>query len=147
MITILAAGSRGDTQPYLALGAELKKAGHAVRIATFAKYADMVAGAGLELVPLEGDVTAVAASEEVRGAHTADNPLKVALSFNKLRSYVFDLQKDFFAACRGADAVVYHPGAAIGYFAARELGIHKTTLWRKIRQLRIVSPQKKLSTK
>ncbi len=29
--------------------------------------------------------------------------------------------------------------------AARELGIHKTTLWRKIRQLRIASPQKKLS--
>lgn len=31
--------------------------------------------------------------------------------------------------------------------AARELGIHKTTLWRKIRQLRLVSPQKKLSVK
>jgi PAS domain S-box-containing protein len=31
--------------------------------------------------------------------------------------------------------------------AARELGIHKTTLWRKIRQLRIVPPQKKISVK
>ncbi len=54
MITILAAGSRGDTQPYLALGAALKRAGHPVRIATFAIYEDLVRGAGLELFPLSG---------------------------------------------------------------------------------------------
>jgi sterol 3beta-glucosyltransferase len=45
------------------------------------------------------------------------------LSFNKLKSYVFDLQKDFYAACAGSDVVVYHPGMAIGYFAARDLNV------------------------
>lgn len=35
LITILAAGTRGDTQPYIALGLELKKSDHHVLIATF----------------------------------------------------------------------------------------------------------------
>jgi len=37
LITILAAGTRGDTQPYIALVIELKKAGHSVRITAFEK--------------------------------------------------------------------------------------------------------------
>jgi sterol 3beta-glucosyltransferase len=53
----------------------------------------------------------------------ADSPLKVLLSFNQLQTLVFDLQKDFFAACEGADAILYHPGAAIGYFAARHFNV------------------------
>jgi len=52
-----------------------------------------------------------------------DNPLKIILSFNKLKTFAFALQKDFYDACEGSDAIVYHPGAAIGYFAARVLNI------------------------
>jgi sterol 3beta-glucosyltransferase len=121
LITILAAGSRGDTQPYLALGMALKKTGHTVRVATFENYADFVKGCGLEFYPIRGDVSLVVANES--GAKKADNPLKVFLSFNKLKSYLFDLQKDFFEACAGSDVVVYHPGAAIGYFAAQNLKV------------------------
>ena len=44
-------------------------------------------------------------------------------SLSKLKSLALGLQKDFYNACIGADAVVYHPGAAIGYFAARQLQI------------------------
>jgi sterol 3beta-glucosyltransferase len=36
---------------------------------------------------------------------------------------VFDLQEDFFDACTGSDAIVYHPGVPIGYFAAQYLKI------------------------
>ncbi len=32
MITILTTGTRGDTQPYIALAVELKKLGYAVKI-------------------------------------------------------------------------------------------------------------------
>jgi sterol 3beta-glucosyltransferase len=123
MITILTTGTRGDTQPYLSLGLELKKAGYHVRIAAFENYKDFVESTGLEFYPIRGDVSKVTASDGARGARTADNPLKLLLSFNKLRSLVFDLQQDFFNACIGADAVVYHPGAAIGYFAALHLNI------------------------
>jgi len=123
VITILTAGTRGDTQPYIALGMELKKAGHAVRIAAFENYQTFVTSFGLEFYPIKGDVSSVAASDSVRGAMSADNPLKLVFSFNKLRSFVFDLQKDFFDACIGSDAIVYHPGVPIGYFVARTLKI------------------------
>jgi len=123
LITLLTTGSRGDIQPYLALGVELKKAGYVVRVATFENYADFVKGYDLEFFPIKGDVSRVIASQEVRGAKQADNPLKFLLSFNKLKSLVADVQEDYFNACIGAQAIIYHPGAAIGYFAAQHFKV------------------------
>ena len=123
MITLLTTGTRGDIQPYIALGVELKKAGYVVQIATFENYADFVKGYGLEFFPIKGDVSRVIASQEVRGAKQADNPLKFLLSFNKLKSLVADVQEDYFNACIGAQAIIYHPGAAIGYFAAQHFKV------------------------
>ena len=123
MITLLTTGTRGDIQPYLALGVELKKAGYVVQVATFENYADFVTGYGLEFFPIKGDVSRVIASQEVRGAKQADNPLRCVLSFNKMKSLVVGVQEDFFSACYGAELIVYHPGAAIGYFAAQHFKV------------------------
>lgn len=123
LITFLTTGTRGDIQPYIALGLAIKKAGHDVRIAGFENYAGFVTGNGLIFFPIHGDVSAVAAGQTGQTAMRADNPLKVLLSFRQMQRLVFDLQEDFYEACLGSDAVVYHPGAAIGYFAAQELGI------------------------
>lgn len=122
-ITILATGSRGDVQPYIALGIELKKAGHTIRIATFENFESFVKSHGLEFAPIQGDVAKAAASINGQDAMRADNPLKFLFSFKKLQALVFDVQKDFFAACAGSDAIIYHPGAAIGYFIAQHLKI------------------------
>lgn len=122
-ITILTTGSRGDTQPYIALGAALQKAGQQVRLAAFENYASFVRDYGLEFYPIRGDVAQVASSAQVRTARQADNPLKLALSFNQLRGLVAELQQDFYGACQGADVIVYHPGAAIGYFIAERMNI------------------------
>lgn len=54
-ISILALGSRGDVQPLVTLGQALQARGHRVRVATFASFGPLVAGAGLELFPLAGD--------------------------------------------------------------------------------------------
>jgi sterol 3beta-glucosyltransferase len=121
LITILAGGSRGDIQPYVALAIALKNTGHTVRLATFGAYESLVSGAGLEYFSVRGDISAVVADSVE--AKQADNPLKVALSFNRLKSYLFDIQQDFFAACAGADVIIYHPGATIGYFAARQMRV------------------------
>lgn len=122
-ITILAAGSRGDVQPYVALGAALRRAGARVRLATFGSFAPLVEGAGLEHFPLAGDIMGVAASDDVKHALEADNPLKVLLSFNRLKTLATGLNAGFFAACADASAVIYHPGAAIGDSIARHLGV------------------------
>jgi sterol 3beta-glucosyltransferase len=123
VITILTTGSRGDTQPYIALGLELKKANLGVRIAAFENYETFVKSYGLDFYPIKGDISKVASSESASGAMNADNPLKFFLSFNQLKSLVLDLQTDFFNACAGSDAVVYHPGAAIGFFIGQYLKI------------------------
>ncbi|MDP1604987.1 MAG: glycosyltransferase, partial [Legionella sp.] len=122
-ITILTTGTRGDTQPYIALGMELKKAGHAVRLAAFQNYESFVKSHGLDYFPIRGDVSLVAGGGSGKKAMQVDNPLKLMLSFNELKDHLFDLQQDFFNACRDSDVIVYHPGAAIGYFAAWHFNI------------------------
>ena len=42
-IAILALGSRGDVQPFIALGLALRRAGHAVRLVGLADYAELAA--------------------------------------------------------------------------------------------------------
>jgi sterol 3beta-glucosyltransferase len=119
-ISILTAGSRGDVQPYIALGLALKKAGYTVRIATFENFKSLVENSELGFFTVRGDVKQVIRTELGRSAIRPDNPLKVMLSFKQLKKLVGDLQQDFYNACLDADAIIYHPGAAIGYFIAQE---------------------------
>ncbi|KAL2126096.1 hypothetical protein VTI74DRAFT_1700 [Chaetomium olivicolor] len=48
-------GSRGDVQPFVALGNELLRHGHRVRLATHSVFGDFVTQAGLEFFPIGGD--------------------------------------------------------------------------------------------
>jgi sterol 3beta-glucosyltransferase len=123
LITILATGSTGDTLPYIAFGLALKKAGLVVRFATFQNYEALIKSYGLEYYPITGDVTLAASSATGQEAMQADNPLKLLISFTKLKALVQDAQKELFEACKGADLIIYHPGCAIGYFAAQEFNI------------------------
>ncbi len=61
-ITILALGSRGDVQPYVALGSGLKSAGHQVRFVTFESFAGLVAEHHLDLHAIQGNAQALVSS-------------------------------------------------------------------------------------
>lgn len=54
-------GSRGDVQPFVALGNELQKHGHRVRLATHGTFKNFVTSAGLEFYPIGGDPAALMA--------------------------------------------------------------------------------------
>ncbi|KZV64473.1 glycosyltransferase family 1 protein [Peniophora sp. CONT] len=54
-IVIMIVGSRGDVQPFLALGQRLKEHGHRVRIATHATFDKFVRDAGLEFFSIGGN--------------------------------------------------------------------------------------------
>ncbi|KAJ6567741.1 putative sterol glucosyltransferase [Mycena vulgaris] len=54
-IVIQVVGSRGDVQPFIALGNELQKHGHRVRLATHNVFEDFVRESGLEFYPIGGD--------------------------------------------------------------------------------------------
>ncbi|KAF2015140.1 glycosyltransferase family 1 protein [Aaosphaeria arxii CBS 175.79] len=54
-IVIQVVGSRGDVQPFIALGQELQKHGHRVRLATHDVFESFVLESGLEFYPIGGD--------------------------------------------------------------------------------------------
>ena len=122
-ITILTIGSRGDIQPYVALGLALKHTGQQVQIATFKNFEPFILESGLDFYPVQGDISSIMSREVANNARQVDNPLKLLRSFNQMKEYVFELQNDFFDACQGSDAIVYHPGASIGYFIAQHMNI------------------------
>ncbi|CAF3973431.1 unnamed protein product [Rotaria sp. Silwood1] len=51
----LIVGTRGDVQPFIALGQALRAKGHRVRLATHETFRSFVRGNGLEFYPLGGD--------------------------------------------------------------------------------------------
>lgn len=122
-ISILTMGSRGDVQPYVALGVALQKAGAQVRIATLETFSSFVTSYGLECYAIQGDLAGVMKSQVADNARQADNPLKFVLSFNELKKLAMSLQAGFFNACQDADLVIYHPGMSLGYYAAQARGI------------------------
>ncbi|KAH7317209.1 hypothetical protein BKA65DRAFT_570670, partial [Rhexocercosporidium sp. MPI-PUGE-AT-0058] len=54
-IVIQIVGSRGDVQPFIALGNELQKHGHRVRIATHNQFENFVRESGIEFYPIGGN--------------------------------------------------------------------------------------------
>lgn len=54
-IVIQVVGSRGDVQPFIALGNELQRYGHRVRIATHNVFEAFVTSSNLEFFPIGGD--------------------------------------------------------------------------------------------
>lgn len=62
-ITILTLGSRGDVQPFVALGLGLQQAGYKVRLATHANFKEMVSDRGLEFALIDGNPQELIQSE------------------------------------------------------------------------------------
>lgn len=124
MITILCSGSRGDFQPYIALAQELQKLGKTVRIAGGKSFEEFIRNYGIDFYALSVDyLTADIDPKLLQDAQSSDNPLKMILTFNKMKKYVFSLTAEMFNACQGSELIVYHPGCTIGYFAGEKLGI------------------------
>ncbi|PKN98812.1 MAG: glycosyltransferase [Chloroflexi bacterium HGW-Chloroflexi-4] len=124
MITILCGGTRGDVQPYLALAIELKKLGKEVRIAVTRNHEKFVRSYGIDFFSIDMDFESLNVDKNmIREAQKADNPLKMFFSFNKMKKYGVYMVEHYYAACEGSEAIVYHPGMAIGYYAAEKLGI------------------------
>ncbi|GAB4841317.1 hypothetical protein Ancab_022043 [Ancistrocladus abbreviatus] len=54
-IVMLIVGTRGDVQPFIAIGKKLQDYGHRVRLATHANFKEFVLTSGLDFFPLGGD--------------------------------------------------------------------------------------------
>ena len=74
-ITITAVGSRGDVQPYVALGCGLAEAGHQVKIAADGMFAGLVEENGLYFKPIEADPVKPMQEDITK---LGNNPVKIA---------------------------------------------------------------------
>ena len=125
-ITILTAGSRGDVQPYVALGAGLLHAGFQVRFATHKIFEGFIRQHELDFAPLEGDPRAVVQAPEGRDwLASGRNPFGFIAGFQRLMGPVMHQAfQDAWAACQDADAILvsglgFYPGHSI----AQKLGV------------------------
>jgi sterol 3beta-glucosyltransferase len=119
-ITILTIGSRGDVQPFVALGVGLKGAGHEVTLATGKGFEAFVTEHGLRHVALEVDLLERLQSPEGKAAVSGKNLLTTIKEAASMYGRVLDQE---WAASQGANAIVYHPKALGGYHIAQALDV------------------------
>jgi len=116
-ICILTIGTRGDVQPYIALGLGLKAAGHEVTLSTLDEFKSLVHQYGLLHDSLRGDFLKVARSTI---GEKGGNQLK------RIRQYI-EMAKDTLAdewtSAQRANVLIYSPAAIGGYHIAEKLEI------------------------
>lgn len=120
-ILVLTVGSRGDVQPYVALGAGLQAAGHSVTLATLEAFAPMAQAHGLAFSPMRGEFLELIQTPQGKAALAGKgNPLALLRTVMPMLRRLLD---DSLAAAGGAELVIYHPKAMGGYSLAEKFGI------------------------
>ncbi|HUN23907.1 MAG TPA: glycosyltransferase [Anaerolineales bacterium] len=125
VITIISIGSRGDVQPYVALGQGLVQAGHSVKFISGEGFEGLVAPAGMSYhgIP-NSDPIRILQSPEGRHLVTEGNPIKAmqelaALGRPALRQ-TFQMTLDL---CAGSDLILWAFLGVAGYHVAQKLGV------------------------
>ncbi|KAL1628580.1 hypothetical protein SLS56_005812 [Neofusicoccum ribis] len=111
-IVIQIVGSRGDVQPFIALGNELKQFGHRIRIATHNVFEQFVRESGLEFYPIGGDPSELM-------AYMVKNPGLIpsmkslrAGEINRKRAMVEQMLDGCWKSCLEPDTLTGHPFVA-----------------------------------
>lgn len=117
---IVTIGSQGDVEPFLALGKGLQARGHHVRIAALRRFESLIQGEGIEYAPLAGD--AVEVIRLLIGENVT--PLQYFPNLDTLLNPIKSkFLRDVYAACEGADAILYSTLGSIAYHVADKLDI------------------------
>ena len=122
-ITIIAPGSRGDVQPYVALGKGLKTAGHTVRLLTTHDFQDLVTAHSLDFFDVGGDMETIA-----RGMQTLleqGNMLKILGKMSQAaQGMAGQAVVTGMTACQGSDLIIAGLGGLfVGLALSEKLGI------------------------
>ncbi|MCC6613019.1 MAG: glycosyltransferase family 1 protein [Anaerolineae bacterium] len=129
-IFIVTLGSRGDVQPYIALGKGLQAAGHAVTVCTSVSFEPFITEHGLrygymsdEFMKLMESAEGHDAIENTTGVFgSIKTMMKLMKEANRINR---ELMKDTWAAAQEAepDLIIYHPKALSGAHIAEKLRI------------------------
>lgn len=122
---VLAIGTRGDVQPYLALSRALQDSGHEVRLAAAEIFKDLAEEHQVDFFGLKIEPKQVMESEIAKFFINSDrNPLGFLILYKKFADSIMGkMHKDFLQLVQKSDALIYSPFAVIGHFVAQKLGI------------------------
>ena len=129
-ILILTFGSRGDVQPFVALGRGLQKAGHTVTICTCSRFEPFIRSHGLDygyasddfLKLIDSDIGREAMEDAVGLFGTAKTMIKL-MKISK--PIVKQILEDSWEAARMVDPylIIFHPKASVGVHIAETLDV------------------------
>lgn len=121
-IVMLTIGSRGDVQPFVALGVGLRQAGYNVTIGTHDVFEDFVISYGLDFAPIAGNPRHLL--ERLASDKAGANTLTFVRQINDwVNDTLDDLLRDTTFACTHADLILYSFLCPMGPSIAEKLGI------------------------
>ncbi|XP_058101283.1 sterol 3-beta-glucosyltransferase UGT80A2-like isoform X2 [Magnolia sinica] len=98
-IAMLIVGTRGDVQPFVAIGKRLQDHGHRVRLATHSNFKEFVLAAGLEFYPLGGDPKVLAEYMVKNKGFLPSVPSEISIQRKQLKEIIHSL----LPACKNPD--------------------------------------------
>jgi sterol 3beta-glucosyltransferase len=120
-IAIIAPGSRGDVEPYIALGKGLKKANNTVRLITHRNFESLVSSHGLDFWSIESNVQDFAQSAEMSEGLEKGNFLKVLSQMKKEAEHLaICVAETGLFACKDMDLIVAGIGGLFVGFSLAE---------------------------
>lgn len=126
-IALIAVGSRGDVQPFLALAIGLQKAGFTPLLVVPSNEAAFVRSFGIPVHALSVDMQKILDNQAAQEMTKGDNPFAFAKSHlegsKALKAEMLQTQHEIWSAVQNVDAIIYHPGMQNAVYMAQELGI------------------------
>ncbi|KAL7151720.1 hypothetical protein ABFS83_04G050300 [Erythranthe nasuta] len=98
-IVMLIVGTRGDVQPFVAIGKRLQDYGHRVRLATHSNFKEFVLTSGLEFYPLGGDPKVLAGYMVKNKGFLPSGPSEIPVQRNQMKEIIYSL----LPACKDPD--------------------------------------------
>ncbi len=125
LLVILSAGTRGDVQPYVALGKGLQEAGYRVRLVTHENFAGLVKGHGLSFAPLRVNPRLLLTQQEARAiGGSGANPVRLLGNmFALFRRFMPVILEDSRRGCQGADGILFSILGFPAYHIAEAMGV------------------------
>ncbi|KAL6497693.1 hypothetical protein OROHE_027018 [Orobanche hederae] len=90
-VVMLIVGTRGDVQPFVAIGKRLQADGHRVRLATHSNFKEFVMSAGLEFFPLGGDPKVLAAYMVKHKGFLPSGRSEIRIQRQQIKEIIFSL--------------------------------------------------------
>ncbi len=120
-ISIIASGSRGDVQPYVALGKGLKEVGYNVRVLTSDSFENLVTGAGLGFHSTGESVEEILQTDEWRKVTESGNFLRILAKMqSEMKQRSGNMAKQLPDLLKGSDLII--AGTSIfGSYALAEM--------------------------